>query len=91
MESIINMRNYSRDNICTPQYLSLARTLSGDKAFSRLVKEGEVKVGEYKYDPKDELGKGFSSHVYKGVEVDNPHKRVAVKVISLKKFKGASL
>ena len=86
------MRNYSRDNIRAYPSLTLARTLSGDKAgLGRGLKEGEVRVGSYKYDARDHLGKGYSSHVFKGCEFDNPHKRVAVKVIDLKKFKGASL
>jgi serine/threonine protein kinase len=48
-------------------------------------------VGKYKYDPKDELGRGFSGKVYKGVEIDKPQRRYAIKVVSLQKFKGHSL
>ena len=53
--------------------------------------ESVVRVGRYKYDPKDELGKGFSGKVYKGVEIGKSHKRVAVKAVDLKKFKGSNL
>lgn len=37
------------------------------------------------------MGKGFSSRVFKGVEVLRPHIRVAIKVIELKKFRGSSM
>lgn len=55
------------------------------------VQQYEVRIGKYKYDEQDELGTGFSSHVYKGVEILDPHKRYAIKVISLKKFRGQKL
>ena len=48
-------------------------------------------MGKYKYDPKDELGRGFSGNVYKGVEIKKLHKRYAIKVVNLKKFKGHGL
>lgn len=50
-----------------------------------------MRVGKYKYDSSDELGKGFSSNVYKGVEILRPHKRYAIKVINLKKFRGSNM
>ena len=59
-----NMRNYSRDNLRTCSSLALFRTLSGDKM--RGLKEGEVRIGSYKYDTSNQLGRGYSSHVYKG-------------------------
>ena len=61
------MRNYSRDNIRNYETPGLGRTLSGEKQVGRVTKETEIRVGKYKYDPKDELGKGFSGHVFKGV------------------------
>ena len=55
------------------------------------LKESEIRVGKFKYDPKDELGRGFSGNVYKAVEIAKQHNRYAIKVVSLKKFKGHSL
>ena len=48
-------------------------------------------MGKYKYDPLDELGRGFSGNVFKAVEIVKQHKRYAIKVVNLKKFKGANL
>lgn len=68
------------------------RALTGEKvAAGGGLKDDEVRVGKYKYDVKEELGKGFSSNVYKGVEMLKPHKRYAIKVINLRKFRGANL
>lgn len=50
-----------------------------------------MRVGRFKYDPKDELGKGYSGKVYKGVEIGRSHRRVAIKAVDLKKFKGNNL
>lgn len=62
-----NMRNHSRDNLRACCSVALMRTLSGEKMVAgRRLKEGEVRVGSYKYDSKEELGKGYSSQVYKG-------------------------
>jgi len=36
----------------------------------------------------DILGEGYSSKVYEGVEIDNPRKKYAIKVIELKRFVG---
>jgi hypothetical protein len=85
------MRNFSKDNarVCVRE--GVARTLTGEKAGVGGLRESEVRVGRYKYDSAEELGKGFSSRVYKGVEVLRPHVRVAVKVIDLRKFRGSSM
>ena len=50
-------------------YQSLPRNYSQEKRLQQLhsLKESEVKVGIYKYSTEEELGKGYSSRVYKGV------------------------
>ena len=47
----------------------------------------KVCVAEYKYNPDDILGQGFSSIVYKATLRDNNKQKYAIKVIDLKKFK----
>lgn len=61
------MRNYSKDNVRNYCREPLPRTLTGEKVTSNALKESEVRVGKYKYDISEELGRGFSSNVYKGV------------------------
>jgi hypothetical protein len=61
------MRNYSRENVRNYYREGVPRTLTGEKPAGAALKESEVRVGKYKYDSADELGKGFSSNVYKGV------------------------
>lgn len=85
------MRNLSKDTLRSFHRESgIPRTLTGEKPVGGL-KESEIRVGKYKYDPKDELGKGFSGKVYKGVEIVRQHKRYAIKVVDLKKFKGSNM
>lgn len=48
-------------------------------------------IGKYKYSENDELGKGFSGKVFKAIETLKPHKRYAIKVIDLQKFRGENL
>ena len=48
-------------------------------------------MGKYKYDVKNELGKGYSGKVYKGVEIGKLHKRYAIKVVDLNKFRGRNM
>ncbi len=48
-------------------------------------------IGKYKYSENDQLGKGFSGKVFKAVEIQKPHKRYAIKVIDLQKFRGENL
>lgn len=55
------------------------------------LKDSEVRVGKYKYAIDDELGKGFTSKVYKAVEIEKIHKRYAIKMVELKKFRGSNL
>jgi serine/threonine protein kinase len=50
-----------------------------------------VRVGNYKFSIEDVLGKGYSSKVYKGVEVGKEHKKYAIKAVDLKKFRGSNL
>jgi serine/threonine protein kinase len=86
------MRSYSRDLPKT--YLkstSPARPLSTPKPTEKALKPNEVLIGKYKYNSEELLGKGFTSRVFKGVEVENIYKRYAIKVIELKKFRGSSL
>jgi serine/threonine protein kinase len=83
------MRNFSKDNLRVGAREGVARTLTGEKAGGCGLRESEVRVGRYKYDSGEELGKGFSSRVYKGVEILRPHIRVAIKVIDLRKFRGS--
>ena len=45
-----------------------------------------IKIGKYKILLDEVLGKGYSSCVYKGVEVGKELKRYAIKVIQLKSF-----
>jgi hypothetical protein len=85
------MRNYSRENLRNNQREGIPRTLTGDKQLGGGLKETEVRVGRYKYDTTDELGRGFSSNVFKGVEILKGHKRYAIKVINLNKFRGANI
>ena len=88
------MRNYSKEVTGTyKMYQSLPRNYSQEKRLQQLhtLKDSEVKVGIYKYSTEEELGKGYSSRVYKGVEIERIHKRYAIKVIELKKFRGSSL
>jgi serine/threonine protein kinase len=88
------MRNYSRQVPATYyKYQSVSRNYTQEKRLQELhtLKETEVKVGIYKYSTEDELGKGYSSRVYKGVEIEKIHKRYAIKVIELKKFRGSNL
>jgi hypothetical protein len=64
------MRNYSRQLPATYlKYQSVPRNYTQEKRLQELhtLKETEVKVGIYKYSTEDELGKGYSSKVYKGV------------------------
>ncbi len=66
------MRSYSRQIPSTYyKYQSLPRNYTQEKRLQELhkLKETEVKVGIYKYSTEDELGKGYSSKVYKGVEI----------------------
>jgi serine/threonine protein kinase len=86
------MRNYSREPSKTYlKSLSPARPLSLPRQPEKVVKANEVQVGRYKYNSEEVLGKGFTSRVFKGVELDNVYKRYAIKVIELKKFRGSSL
>ena len=48
-------------------------------------------MGKYKYDLNNELGRGYSGKVYKGIEIGKPHKRYAIKVVSLNKFRGRNM
>lgn len=81
------LRNYSRETLRPfVRQAGSVRALSSEKAVA-VVKESEVVVGKYKYDTREELGRGYSSSVYKGVEILRPHKRYAIKVISLSKFR----
>ncbi len=61
------MRNFSRENQRNHLKEVIPRTLTGEKPLGGGLKETEVRVGKFKYDSHDELGKGFSSNVYKGV------------------------
>ena len=88
------MRTLSRDTKSTYyRYQSLPRNYTQEKRLKELhtLKDNEVKVGIYKYSTNDDLGKGYSSKVYKGVEIEKVHKRYAIKVIELKKFRGSNL
>ena len=88
------MRAFRRDAKSSYyKYQSLPRNLTQEKRLQELhtLKENEVKVGIYKYSTDDDLGKGYSSKVYKGVEIEKTHKRYAIKVIELKKFRGSNL
>lgn len=84
------MRNPSRENFKRFRRESgIPRTLTGLKRTA--INESEVRVGRFKYDPEEELGKGYSSKVYKGMEIGRSHRRVAIKMIDLKTFKGKNL
>ena len=88
------MRAFSRDaKSHFYQYQSLPRNYTQEKRMKELytLKDHEVRVGIYKYSTNDDLGKGYSSKVYKGVEIERTHKRYAIKVIELKKFRGSNL
>ena len=64
------MRTFSRDaKTHFLKFQSLPRSLTQEKRMKELytLKDHEVKVGIYKYSTNDDLGKGFSSNVYKGV------------------------
>ena len=66
------MRTLSRDvKTSYYKYQSLPRNYTQEKRLKELhtLKDNEVKVGIYKYSTDDDLGKGFSSKVYKGVEI----------------------
>lgn len=48
-------------------------------------------MGNYKFCIEEVLGKGYSSKVYKGVEIGKEHKKYAIKAVDLKKFRGCNL
>lgn len=89
------MRNYSRQVPSTYYKFQspTPRNYTQEKRLQQLhtLKDSEVRVGIYKYSTEDELGKGYSSRVYKGVEIERINHRYAIKVIELKKFRGSSL
>jgi len=78
------MRTFSREAQTTYyKFQSLPRNFTQEKRLKELhtLKDNEVKVGIYKYSTDDDLGKGYSSKVYKAVEIEKTHKRYAIKVI----------
>lgn len=88
------MRCYSREVPANYfKYKSFPRNYTHEKRMKQLytLKDSETHIGKYKYSTNDELGKGFSSKVYKAVEIEHVHKRYAIKVIELKKFRGSNL
>ena len=67
------MRAFSRDaKTHLYQYQSLPRNYTQEKRMKELytLKDHEVRVDIYKYSTNDDLGKGYSSKVYKGVEIE---------------------
>lgn len=60
-------------------------------SFPKVNEEDQAKLigGKYVYYEKDLIGKGYSSHVYKGSHVGNPQsKNFAIKILDLSKIKG---
>jgi serine/threonine protein kinase len=72
---------------------SVFRSMSGDKTHQVPVMTGDnsMKIGKYKVLLDEELGKGYSCSVYKGVEEGKTMKRYAIKIIELKNFSSSCL
>jgi hypothetical protein len=58
-------RNCFKTQPTTPRNPTVEKRLNE----ARTLKESEIRVSKYKYSIEDELGKGFTSKVYKGVEI----------------------
>lgn len=55
-------------------------------------KDDYIRVGAYKFREENIIGRGFSSRVYKGVNIhENSHQNYAIKVINIKKFKNVQM
>lgn len=90
------MRNYSKENLHYLNYGTyfLRPCTSEEKLPSETHRNQNntfIRVGAYKYQEIQILGKGYSSKVYKCYHISDKDKIYAIKVISLKKFKNSNL
>jgi hypothetical protein len=53
--------------------------------------KGKKRIGRYSFYPKNQIGSGYSSKVYRGIKDNNKSQLYAIKVIKLKDMNASHL